>query len=50
MSTEEHGTTVESDETSQAKCPVMHTPHQAVGSTANQHWWPNQLRGSVDRE
>ena len=28
------------------KCPVMHGPHAtatAVGSTANQHWWPNQL-------
>ena len=27
-------------------CPVMHGPnasHTAVGSTANQHWWPNQL-------
>jgi catalase-peroxidase len=27
-------------------CPVMsstHAPHTAVGSTANQHWWPNQL-------
>ena len=31
---------------SEAKCPVMHGPHAthtAVGSTANQHWWPNQL-------
>ena len=28
------------------KCPVMHGPHSmqtAVGSSANQHWWPNQL-------
>ena len=27
-------------------CPVMAGPnaaHTAVGSTANQHWWPNQL-------
>ncbi len=27
-------------------CPVMHGPnagHTAVGSTANEHWWPNQL-------
>ncbi|MGB0112234.1 MAG: catalase/peroxidase HPI [Ilumatobacteraceae bacterium] len=27
-------------------CPVMHgghAAHTAVGSTANQHWWPNQL-------
>ncbi len=29
-----------------ARCPVMHGPHatqSALGSTANQHWWPNQL-------
>ena len=28
------------------ECPVMrgpHAAHTAVGSTANQHWWPNQL-------
>ncbi len=27
------------------KCPVMHGANKAVatGSTANQHWWPNQL-------
>ena len=28
------------------RCPVMHGPnaeHTAVGSTANQHWWPNQV-------
>ena len=27
-------------------CPVMHGPHAsqtAMGATANQHWWPNQL-------
>jgi catalase-peroxidase len=31
-------------------CPVMHGPHAentAVGSTANQHWWPNQLNLST---
>jgi catalase-peroxidase len=31
---------------SASKCPVMagsHAAHTAVGSTANQHWWPNQL-------
>ena len=27
---------------STGKCPVMHGP-QARGTTANQHWWPNQL-------
>ena len=28
------------------KCPVMsglHAVHTGMGSTANQHWWPNQL-------
>ena len=28
------------------RCPVMvgpHAAHTAAGSTANQHWWPNQL-------
>ncbi len=27
------------------KCPVMSgaNVHKATGSTANQHWWPNQL-------
>jgi len=26
------------------RCPVMHGPgQQPSGSTANQHWWPNQL-------
>jgi catalase-peroxidase len=31
---------------SEQSCPVMHgdnAPHLAVGSTANEHWWPNQL-------
>lgn len=29
----------------ESKCPVMHGANQqkATGSTANQHWWPNQL-------
>ncbi len=26
-----------------AQCPVMHNPHTATGSTAIEHWWPNQL-------
>jgi catalase-peroxidase len=50
MSTEEQGATVGGDEPSQATCPVMHTPHQAVGSTANQHWWPNQLNLRILRQ
>jgi catalase-peroxidase len=31
---------------SEQGCPVMHGPnseHTKVGSTANEHWWPNQL-------
>ena len=30
---------------SAGKCPVMHGEytHNATGSSANQHWWPNQL-------
>ena len=28
---------------SESKCPVLHHRHTAVGTTANQHWWPNQL-------
>ncbi|MFT5447421.1 MAG: catalase-peroxidase [Gammaproteobacteria bacterium] len=33
-------------DTGLSRCPVMHganAAHTAVGSTANQHWWPNQL-------
>ncbi len=28
---------------SASKCPVMGGRHTAVGASANQHWWPNQL-------
>ena len=30
---------------SMSKCPIVHGPHSqtAVTTTANQHWWPNQL-------
>ena len=31
---------------SERGCPVMHGPnsaHTKMGSTANEHWWPNQL-------
>jgi len=33
----------------QGKCPVMHGANKqsATGSTANQHWWPNQLNLKV---
>ncbi len=50
MSNEDHGTTVTSDESPAAKCPVMHTGHQRVGGTANQHWWPNQLNLKILRQ
>ncbi len=43
MSDEEHGTVTTSDEPSTATCPVMSATHQAVGITANQHWWPESL-------
>ena len=33
-----------------AVCPVIHTPHQAVGTTANQHWWPDQLNLRILRQ
>ncbi len=33
-----------------SKCPVMGTAHQAVGDTANQHWWPNQLNLRILRQ
>ncbi|HEY5686641.1 MAG TPA: catalase/peroxidase HPI [Acidimicrobiia bacterium] len=35
---------------STGKCPVMHTDHQRVGGTANQHWWPNQLNLRILRQ
>lgn len=33
----------------EGKCPVMHgaNKEQATGSTANAHWWPNQLNTKV---
>ena len=34
----------------EARCPVMHTAHQAVGGTANQHWWPEQINLRVLRQ
>ncbi|HEY5638554.1 MAG TPA: catalase/peroxidase HPI [Dehalococcoidia bacterium] len=33
-----------------SKCPVMDAPHAAIGSTANQHWWPNQLNLRILRQ
>jgi catalase-peroxidase len=34
------------EQTTSGGCPVMHgahAPHTAVGTAANEHWWPNQL-------
>jgi catalase-peroxidase len=29
------------------KCPVLQSDHSARGSSANQHWWPNQLNLNI---
>jgi catalase-peroxidase len=50
MSIDNHGTNITSDDPSAAKCPVMSAAHQAVGTTANQHWWPNQLNLRILRQ
>ncbi len=36
--------------TTESKCPVMGRTHQAVGVTADQHWWPNQLNMRILRQ
>ena len=45
MTNEDTSAGVATDEevASAAKCPVMHHAQTAVGSMANQHWWPEQL-------
>jgi catalase-peroxidase len=45
MSNEEHGVTVteSEEEAPAARCPVMDHTQAATGSTANQHWWPEQV-------
>ena len=50
MSNDEHGTVTTSDQPSTATCPVMTATHQAVGDTANQHWWPENLNLRVLRQ
>ncbi len=50
MSNEEHGTVTTSDEPSTTTCPVLNASHQAVGSTTNQHWWPDGLNLKVLRQ
>jgi len=37
----------ENNSEDEAKCPVMGHAHTAVGSTANKHWWPNQLNLNI---
>ncbi|WP_426570809.1 catalase/peroxidase HPI [Aquihabitans sp. McL0605] len=45
MANEETGpiTTTDEEDAPSAKCPVMDHSHTATGSTANEHWWPDQL-------
>src|ERR1700722_17904308 len=45
MNDNDTGATATSSEeaTPAARCPVMSHPQAASGSTANQHWWPEQL-------
>jgi catalase-peroxidase len=45
VNNDDPGTTTTSSEevTPAARCPVMSRPQAATGSTANQHWWPEQL-------
>ncbi len=37
-------------ENNAAQCPVMAGSHTAVGATASQHWWPNQLNLRILRQ
>ncbi len=45
MTNEETGpvATTDEEQAPSAKCPVLSHTHTATGSTANQHWWPEQL-------
>jgi catalase-peroxidase len=45
MSTDDTGATATTSEEAApaAKCPVMSHTQAAVGSMANEHWWPDQL-------
>ncbi|MGZ4726916.1 MAG: catalase/peroxidase HPI [Acidimicrobiales bacterium] len=45
MTNEETGPVASTDEEQapSAKCPVLSHTNTATGSTANQHWWPEQL-------
>ena len=50
MSNEDQGTVTTSDEPTAGVCPVMSSAHQAVGITANQHWWPDSLNLRILRQ
>jgi catalase-peroxidase len=50
MSTEEDAATIDGNTAGAGKCPVMHSDHQAVGVTANQHWWPDQRNLRILRQ
>ncbi|MEM9513409.1 MAG: catalase/peroxidase HPI [Actinomycetota bacterium] len=39
-----------SDQTAASQCPIMSQKHQAVGQTANQFWWPEQLNLRILRQ
>ncbi|MGA2805521.1 MAG: catalase/peroxidase HPI [Acidimicrobiales bacterium] len=45
MSKEDTGATATTSEEAApaARCPVLSHTHAAIGSMANQHWWPDQL-------
>jgi catalase-peroxidase len=46
MSTEEEAgpiTTTDEEDAPSATCPVLTHRHSAMGSMANQHWWPDQV-------
>ncbi len=43
MNPEESGPVTTTDEEPSARCPVLGHSHSAMGSMANQHWWPEQL-------
>jgi len=50
MSNQAEGTVTTSDNPATTTCPVLNNSHQAVGSTSNQHWWPDALNLRVLRQ
>ncbi|MFH0343433.1 MAG: catalase/peroxidase HPI [Chromatiales bacterium] len=42
--------TATSETPAAGKCPVMGHAHQAVGSVANDHWWPNNVNLRILRQ